>query len=105
MTVKPAEGLGIADVFGSKRDEVLRLAARHGATNVRVFGSVARGEATDDSDLDLLVTWDYARMTAWGSAGLWDDLEALLGRPVDITSEKGLHPLIRDRVIKEAVPL
>lgn len=105
MTVQPAERLGIEEVIGSHRDDVLRIAARYGATNVRIFGSVARSEATAKSDLDLLVTWDYARMSAWGSAGLWEELEALLGRPVEITSERGLSPFIRDEVLREAVPL
>lgn len=105
MTATPVVRQGIEEVIGDNRDEVLRISARYGATNVRVFGSVVRGEATADSDLDLLVTWDYERMTAWASAGLWEELEALLGRPVDITSERGLNPLIREAVLAEAVPL
>ena len=105
MTATPAVRQGIEDVIGPHRSEILRIAERHGAMNLRVFGSVVRGEATADSDLDLLVTWDYERMTAWGSAGLWEELEALLGRPVDITSERGLNPLIREAVLAEAVPL
>lgn len=105
MTVQSAGRLEIDEVIGAQRAEVLQIAARYGASNVRVFGSVARGEARADSNLDLLVTWDYARMAAWGSAGLWDELEALLGRPVDVTSERGLNPLIRDQVLAEAIPL
>jgi predicted nucleotidyltransferase len=105
MTIRPREQLGIEDIIGEHRDEILRIAAAHGATNVRVFGSVARGEANETSDLDLLVTWDYERMTSWGSAGLWLELEALLQRPVDITSESGLSPFIYDAVMNEAVPL
>jgi hypothetical protein len=87
------------------RDRILELAARHGAMNVRVFGSVARGTATPDSDIDFLVDWDYQRLTAWGSAGLWDELAALLGHPVDIASADELHWYVRDRVLREAVPL
>lgn len=98
-------GLGIADVIGDKREQILRLAARHGATNVRVFGSVRRGEARPDSDLDLLVDWDYARISAWGGVGLSQELEELLGRPVDVVSAKWLNPVIRDEVLHEAVPL
>ncbi len=105
MTLHTPERFGIADIIGEHRDEIVRIAARHGASNIRVFGSAVRGEATSESDLDLLVTWDYARMTAWGSAGMWEELEALLGRPVDITSERGLNPFIRDQVLAEAVPL
>ena len=105
MTVQSKEKQGIAEVIGSHRDEIIRIASRHGATNVRVFGSVARGEAAPESDLDLLVTWEYERLTGWGSAALWEELETLLGRPVDITSERGLNPFIRDQVLAEAVPL
>lgn len=105
MTLRARQHLGINEVIGPYRERIVEIAMRHGATNLRVFGSVVRGEATASSDLDLLVTWDYDRMTAWGSAGLWDELEALLGRPVDITSERGLNPLIRERVLAEAVPL
>lgn len=105
MVTPSVAHLGMEDVIGPYRDEILRIADRHGATQLRVFGSVARGEATAISDLDLLVTWDYERMTAWGSAGLWEELEALLGRPVDITSERGLNPLIREAVLAEAIPL
>lgn len=105
MTTRPSERLGIEDIIGDHREEILRIAAAHGATNVRVFGSVARDEANETSDLDLLVTWNYEQMSSWGSAGLWLELEALLGRPVDITSERGLSPYIRTEVLNEAVPL
>jgi len=98
-------GLGIDDLLADKREEILRLAEKHGATNVRVFGSVARGEATPDSDIDLLVDWDMERISSWGGAGLDLDLHDLLGREVDVVSEKALHRLIREQVLKEAVPL
>lgn len=87
------------------RDRILELADRHGATKVRVFGSVARGVSTPESDIDFLVEWDETRLTAWGSAGLWDELAALLGHPVDIASEEELHWYIRERVLREAVLL
>jgi hypothetical protein len=96
---------GIPDLLASKREEILRLAEKHGAINVRVFGSVARGEAGPDSDVDFLVEWDRQRMSAWGGSGLIIELEALLGCRVEIASEKELHWYIRERVIKEAVPL
>lgn len=98
-------GLGIEDILADKREAILRLAAEHGATNVRVFGSVARGEATPDSDVDFLVDWDYGRVSSWGGAGLFAELEALLGRSVDIASESQLRPSMRARILKESVAL
>jgi uncharacterized protein len=86
------------------RDEILRIAARHGAVNVRVFGSVARGTAGPNSDLDLLVAVG-PHTTPWFPGGLIADLEELLGCHVDIATEGGLHPIIRDRVLAEARPL
>jgi uncharacterized protein len=86
------------------REEILRIAARHGATNVRVFGSVARGTAGPESDLDLLV--DVGPETSsWFPGGLMADLEDLLGCHVDVATEKTLHRRIRDRVVTEARPL
>jgi len=87
-----------------KRDEILRLAAKHGAYNVRVFGSAARGEAGPDSDLDFLVSVGPQR-SPFFPGGLLADLEDLLGCRVDIVTEKGLHWYIRERVLQEAVPL
>jgi len=66
MPKAKSSGLGIDDVIGDKRQAVLELAEKHGARNIRVFGSVARGEAGPDSDIDLLVEWDMARISAWG---------------------------------------
>jgi predicted nucleotidyltransferase len=96
-------GLGIEAVIGNKRDDVLRLARQNGVTNVRVFGSVARGEASSTSDVDFLV--DGLENAPWGGGRLLVDLEALLGRPIDLVSEDDLHRLIRDAVVNEAVPL
>ena len=87
-----------------KRDDVLRIAAKHGAFNVRVFGSVARGEATPDSDIDLLIE-KGPTTTPWFPAGLVLELEESLGRRVDVVTEKALNPYLRDRVLREAVPL
>ncbi len=87
-----------------KRDELLRIAAKHGATDVRVFGSVARGEADEQSDIDLLVCFEPGR-SLLDHAGLWLDLEALLNCRVDVVSEGGLKPRLKDRVLSEAVPL
>jgi len=97
--------LGIADIIGDKRDEILRLAEKYGASNVRVFGSVARGEATVTSDLDLLVDQDWSRLSGWGGMALVVELEELLGRNVDVATEGELKPRIRTRVMREAVPL
>ena len=96
-------GLGIAEIISDKRSAMLELAAQHGVYNVRVFGSVARGEAQADSDIDLLV--DGLENAAWGGGRLLMDLQALLGRRVDLVSEGDLHQRIRERVIKEAVML
>jgi predicted nucleotidyltransferase len=103
MADRRATGLGIEDVIGTKREDVLRLAESHGAYNVRVFGSVARGEARSDSDVDLLV--DGLENSAWGGGRLLMELQELLGRRVDLASAGDLHRLIRDRILKEAVPL
>ena len=88
----------------SRREEILRLAAKHGAHNVRIFGSAARGDAGPESDVDLLVDAGPAT-TAFFPAGLRVDLEDLLGRKVDVVTERALHWYIRDRILKEAKPL
>ena len=99
-----AGSMGIDDLLGARREEVLRLAAKHGARNVRIFGSVARGEADATSDLDFLIELEPGR-NLLDMGGLLMDLQFVLGRPVDVISEKGLRPSIRARVLREAVPL
>jgi predicted nucleotidyltransferase len=96
--------MGIEDVLRDKREEILEIVKRHGADQVRVFGSIARGEARADSDIDLLVR-PGPKTSPWFPAGLVLDLEALLGRKVDVLTEKALHWYIRDRILSEAVPL
>lgn len=86
------------------RDEILRLAEHHGAGNVRLFGSVARGEDTPESDVDLLIDVT-GETTPWFPGGLVVDLEELLGRRVQIVIRRSLSHLIRDTVLREAVPL
>jgi uncharacterized protein len=87
-----------------KRDDIQRIAARHGAYNIRVFGSVARGEAGPESDIDILI--DVGPTTSsWFPAGLILDLEDLLGRRVEVITEKALNPELRDHVLREAIPL
>lgn len=88
----------------SKREQILRLALRHGVTGVRVFGSMARGDAGPESDVDLLVEVG-AEPSPWFPGGLVAELEELLGRSVQVITERGLDALLRDRVLEEAVPL
>ena len=87
-----------------RREEILRLAERHGAHSLRVFGSVARGEANEGSDLDLLVAWEPGR-SLLDHVGLAQDLQELLGIKVHIGTEKSLHWYVRDRILREATPL
>ena len=96
--------MGIDELIGARRAQVLQLAAKHGARNVRIFGSAARGEADATSDLDFLIELEPGR-NVLDMGGLLMDLQSLLGRPVDVISEKGLRPGIRARVLREAVPL
>lgn len=94
----------LEDLLKEKRDEILRIAARHDARNVRVFGCVARGEADEESDLDFVVEFESGR-SLLDHAALWLELQELLGCKVDVVSDRGIKPRIRDRVLKEAVPL
>lgn len=94
----------IEELLRTKRHEILRVAAQYGAGNVRVFGSVARGEADDRSDIDMLVEMEPGR-SLLDLGGLQFELERLLGRPVDVVTERGLKARIRDRVLREAMPV
>lgn len=87
-----------------QRDQILRLAERHGARRVRVFGSVARAEASETSDLDLLVDWEPGR-SLLDHVALVQDLEELLGVKVHIGTQDSLHWYVRDRILREATPL
>jgi len=86
------------------RSELLALAARRGVSRLRVFGSMRRGDANDDSDVDLLVTLRPG-VSALALGGLLMDAQELLGRPVDVVTEAGLHPALRERVLAEAETL
>jgi uncharacterized protein len=93
-----------ADSLRSRRAEILALARRHGARNVRIFGSVARGDAGPASDVDFLVELEEGR-SLFDHAALLLDLKDLLGCDVDVVTDRGLKLRIRDRVLREAVPL
>jgi predicted nucleotidyltransferase len=96
--------MNVNELVRNKREEVLRIARRHGARNVRVFGSVARGEAMPDSDVDFLVDMEPGR-SLFDLGGLLMDLQELLGRRVDVVTEPGLRERVRERVLREAKPL
>jgi predicted nucleotidyltransferase len=100
---RAASGPSLRDL-ARRRDQILALAARHGAENVRVFGSVARGEALAESDVDFLVDLEKGR-SLLDLAGLLVDLEDLIGRPVDVVTVSGLKARIRANVLEEAVPI
>lgn len=95
----------LLETLQDKREQVLAIANKHGAFNVRVFGSVVRGDDTPESDIDFLIDYDPEKVTPWFPGGLLMDLQDLLGRKVDVLTEKGISPLIRDRVLAEAKPL
>jgi uncharacterized protein len=96
---------GIFDLITDQRESILRIASQHGAYHVRVFGSVARGEASENSDIDFLVDYDLEKISAWFPVGLIHDLEALLMCKVDVVPANSVHPYIRDRIFQEAVTL
>ena len=92
----------MVNLVQSKREEILRLARRHGV--IRVFGSMARGDAGPQSDVDLLVEVG-PNLSPWFPGGLVAELEELLGRRVQVVTERGLDELLRERVLEEAVVL
>ena len=88
-----------------KREEIIRIAEKHGAYNVRIFGSVARGEDDENSDIDFLIDYDLSKTSSWFPMGLILDLERLLNHKVDIATDDSLHYFIRDKIFKEAIKL
>jgi predicted nucleotidyltransferase len=102
--VEPAYSSDIYDLLQARREDILRIADQLGARDVRVFGSVARGQARTDSDVDLLVDVEPGR-SLLDLGALVVDLEDLLGRGVDVVTEPGLRQRIRQRVVQEAIPL
>jgi predicted nucleotidyltransferase len=93
-----------ANDIRARREEILEIGKRYGASNFRIFGSVARGDATDASDIDLIVKFEPGR-SLLDHGGLLMDLCDLLGMKVDVISEDGMRPRFRETVLKEVVPL
>lgn len=93
----------LKQMLQERREEILEMALKHGAFNVRVFGSVARGEETENSDIDFLINYDINKISSWFPVGLIHDLEDLLGRKVDVVTETGLKERIRDRVLRDCI--
>jgi len=91
-------------LLAQHREAILRIAAKHGARNVRVFGSTARGSAAENSDVDILVDLDAGR-SLLDHVGLQQELEELLGCKVDVVVEGGLSPYLEERILAQAVPL
>ena len=92
------------EAIHNRRDAILAIARRYGASNIRIFGSVARGDATESSDLDLVVRFEPDR-SLFDHGGLLMDLQDLLGVKVDVISESGMRERFRNHVMREAVPL
>lgn len=102
------QGLGILEIIGDQREAILAIAARYGASNVRIFGSAARDQARPESDVDILVHFDKP-YSIFDLVGLWLDLTELLGRPVSLVTDDTLtqkgNERFRENVLKDAVPL
>ena len=96
--------MGIKELLESRRNEILDLVGRYGAKNVRIFGSAARGEGGPASDVDLMVDMEKGR-NLLDLVGFWQDLEELLGRRVDVITDGGMSPYLRERIYAEALPL
>jgi predicted nucleotidyltransferase len=92
------------NLLRQKRQDILAVAQKHGAKNIRIFGSVARGEADEESDIDFLVEMEVGR-SLFDLGGVQYDLEILLGLPVDVVTEKGLRKSIKARILAEAISL
>lgn len=104
MMTNRSQVMTIYELLQAKRENILQIAAKYGAYNVRIFGSVARGEADSSSDVDFLVEMESGR-SLFDLGGLLMELQELLGCNVDVVTEKGLRSRIRERVLKEAISL
>jgi predicted nucleotidyltransferase len=96
--------MGISEVLGARRDEIVEIARKHGVGRVRVFGSVARGDASEGSDVDLLIEVE-GPTPPWFPGGLVADLEALLGRRVDVVEADALRENLKSKILNESVAL
>ena len=96
--------MAVEALLKAKREEILAVCAKYGARNVRLFGSVARSEADEQSDIDLIVDFEPGR-SLFDHAGLWLELQELVGVEVDVVSSRGIKPRIRERVLREGIPL
>jgi len=96
--------MSTVEILRRKKGEIEAIASKHGAGNLRLFGSAARGEDSPESDIDLLIDV-VGKTTSWFPSGMALELQDLLGRPVDVLTERGLHATMRDRVLHEAIPL
>jgi predicted nucleotidyltransferase len=88
-----------------KREEIMKIASKHGAYNIRIFGSVARGEADEKSDIDFLIDYDIDKITPWFPVGLIHELQDFLGEKVDVVTVNGLKERIKQKVLEEAITL
>lgn len=93
------------NLLQDKREEIISIAGKHGAFNIRIFGSVARNEANNDSDIDILVDYSLDDISPWFPAGLMLDLEKLLAHKVDVATEAALKGRIKERILSEAIAL
>jgi len=95
----------LKQLLQERREEILEIALKHGAFNVRLFGSVARGEETENSDIDFLIDYDLNKISPWFPVRLIRDLQGLLGRKVDVVTVQGLKERIRDQVLRDCIVL
>ena len=96
--------MGIPEIIQDRKEQILALATKYGASNVRIFGSVANGTADENSDIDFLVDMEKGR-SLFDLGGLLMDLQELFNRKVDVVTEKGLHERIRERVIRQVIKI
>ena len=105
MSIAVNQEKKLKQLLQERREEILEMALKHGAFNVRVFGSVARGEETENSDIDFLIDYDLNKISPWFPVRLIRDLQGLLGRRVDVVTVQGLKERIRDQVLRDCIVL
>ena len=96
--------MSISSIIRNRREEIINIAQKYGAKNVRVFGSMARGEESAESDLDIIVEMEHGS-SLLDIIAIKQDIEELLGRKVDVVTEASISPYIRDAILKEAISL